>query len=145
MTELTATANATTDEQLPDRPDTEPRFDPDDDRLDAETQIVWKEDPEQYEYVRSGFAITQKKEGDMPGRVSRPRAKIVGYAEIDRSGPQFHAGMRPRRYFYLKNGDRPIDGDGFSPPKNPAEAVDPRTVGIGVPGEVTPRVRGRDA
>lgn len=112
--------------------------------LEAEKAIVWQEDPEQYEYVRETTALTQKTDGSMPNRVERGRV-IIGYATIDRdAAPTRHAGVVPRRYFWLKRSDRPCGGDAFEN-KAPAEAVDPLTVAAGVPGKKTARAKGRDA
>jgi hypothetical protein len=129
MTETTAATNdATTDVQATD-----------DDRLDAETAVVWKEDPEQYDYVRERVALARSADGDLPKRVGRGR-RIIGYTEVGEDGPTVHAGMHPRRVFYLTPDDR-ARGEAFAE-KAPSEAVDPRTVRVGERGEVTERVQG---
>lgn len=102
---------------------------------------------EGYDYVRSSVVTTTDRQGDLQFRSQGDYYTTIGYSELDEGAPAaMAAGDTPqfrRRVFWLKNPDRPLDGDPGWDNKAPAEAVDPRTVEPGVSGEATERAQGR--
>ena len=80
-------------------------------------------------YVREVELFTARRRG-------RPRFSwdgiLLGYAEVD--------GRRPvRRVWWVKPYDRALDPHGVYRTGCPCEAVDPRTIALGVEGDMTPR------
>jgi Family of unknown function (DUF6009) len=102
-----------------------------------ETRIIWDEDISRLDYVREGIYLTTRQRGPV-----RTPGRRVGYAEIAK--PKTTRGLETvrRRIFWLMPHDRDSDPSGCYARGRlaPAEAVDPRTVSIGVLGKVTSRV-----
>ena len=106
--------------------------------LSNETKIVWLEDIEKFDYVREGLHRTTQRRG----RISKTRFDhLIGWAEVAKQGP----GITPyaRRVWYLRSHDRYPDPEGVYATGCPAEAVDPRTVKLGVAGQWTRRCAGQ--
>lgn len=100
--------------------------------LENETEIVWLEDIENLDYVREALVQTVKSRGPVRKIAA---GRNVGYANVRRvPGARFYE----RRLFYLKPYDRD-SGDPVYQIGCPSEAIDPRTVQVGVPGRKTPR------
>jgi len=107
-------------------------------QLEDEVRIVWKfEDLSQFDYVRE----STRRVGTRQRPVTAPAGELVGYAQLaetaERSG---RAGVFFRRVFWLKPHDRHFEPGGVYANSNPSEAVDPRTVEPGRPGQQTDRV-----
>lgn len=100
-----------------------------------EARIVWLRPVETLpRYVRERLATGE------PRRVGISRRRhpsVVGYAELWPDAPnEGWPGSFARRVFWLAAHD-PYEGRGA-----PIEAVDPRTVEVGVPGKLTDRAWG---
>jgi hypothetical protein len=120
-------------------------------RLDAEVAICWREPTAPLDYVRETRIPTSTWRDPPTVEGLAGGGRVVGYAvhappEATCVPPD---ATRKRRIFTLKAGDRCTDPDDplppddpYAPPGAPAEAVDPRTVEPGVPGELTERVWG---
>lgn len=111
------------------------------DQLADEAEIVWLENIETLDYVREAIVL-------LWSRGRRPRkdmfARLVGYAVLKPDTKPEHPGMFHRRVFWLMSHDRNgSEGTVYSPSGAPSEAVDPRTVAPGVPGQMTDRAWGR--
>lgn len=103
-----------------------------------EVRIEWEQEPEQYDYVR---ASTQPA-GTRQRPVQEPVGERIGYGVLDSNAPNSgNPGVFIRRVFWLKEGDRVFDPTGVYESGCPSEAVDPRTVAVGVRGDKTDRVR----
>lgn len=114
----------------------------DDPKLIAhETEIVWTEDIERFDYVREYLdqcAGTRRR----PVRWDR-RGRLVGYAVLAADAPNNgNPGYFNRRVFWVSEDDRSERPDGKYEVGAPAEAVDPRTVAPGVWGQMTERASG---
>jgi hypothetical protein len=106
--------------------------------LADEAEIVWEEDPSNFDYVRE-YALTtcgRKRIAKWTGEGRR-----VGYAVLRPDAPHdFHfPGRFTRRIFFLKDHDRDSQPNGLYNTGAPCEAVDPRTISPGVPGRLTTR------
>jgi hypothetical protein len=108
-------------------------------QIEHERNVVWLKDPEQFEFVRSGYVTTRKHDGEITR--GRSDMETIGYAELDPEAPYINphpSRTYQRRIFYLKHTDSPHGGDVFQD-NSPAEAVDPMTVDPGEIGQsVTP-------
>jgi hypothetical protein len=105
-----------------------------------EHDIVWKEDPGLFRFVREKWVTTDSRTDEVPTRFVPGR--YVGYATLRPDAPTTgDPGQYSRRVFYLEKHDAPVGGDSFTDGL-PAEGVDPLTVEAGSVGEVTPRARG---
>lgn len=95
--------------------------------LHHETEIIWLEDVEALTYVREAILLVRNRRGKP--KIHADDTRLVGYANL---GPQAPAtnGFARRRVFTLRD----YDPYGEEPFQMPEEAVDPRTVEIGVPG-----------
>jgi len=104
-----------------------------------EIEIVWERDPEAMEYVREKYRYAGTRQRPVPKKgIAGER---VGYTVLADDAPNVYPGQFRRRYFFLKDHDRPQGGDVYET-GTPAEGVDPLTVEPGKPGEKTPRARG---
>ena len=103
-----------------------------------EDQIVWLEDPRQFDYVREAICHA-------PDRRRRPRwrgkGRLVGYATLTHRTPRDNAITRWfwRRVFTICDHDRSELPNGVYAREVPAEAVDPLTVApnVGSPRLIT--------
>ena len=104
-----------------------------------EEKIVWLDDIEQFDYVRESIVYS-------PTRVKKPywpkEFTVVGYSVLNQDAERFDVleGFQ-RRLYWLKDRDRQ-SGGGTYKTGCPCEAVDPRTVMSGIPGQMTQRARG---
>lgn len=109
-------------------------------QLAHEDAIEWPmRDALTFPYVRQGVVTTRK----LDGRPPRTHGDhLVGWVLMHADTPRLNGMSRTvcRRYFWLKESDRPFDPDGPFANKVPAEAVDPRTVAVGQPGRRTLRM-----
>ncbi|MCJ1678319.1 DUF6009 family protein [Streptomyces sp. APSN-46.1] len=117
------------------------RIEPEDIR--HEEEIVWTENVDSFDYVRETLvdgAGTRRRPVSWRGQVGRR----VGYAVLKKDAPSNRdaPGMFSRRLFWVKEHDRSEQPDGVYSSGAPTEAVDPRTVAPGVPGELTERAWG---
>ncbi|MHC4371486.1 MAG: DUF6009 family protein [Planctomycetota bacterium] len=105
--------------------------------LDAESEIVWKENIDCLDYVRESVLRRNRRRGPIACPWS---GRIVGYAELakNKGGP----GGFFRRVFWLKPHDRDSDPDGVYATGCPMEAVDPQTLAPGWAGRLTDRAWG---
>ena len=112
------------------------------DLLKHEIQIVWEENPEDFDYVREiGGTYPHRR------RIKKWRGvgRRVGYSVVAPDAPNergFRGGWLGfyRREFFLVDGDRDSDPDGcYGSYGCPCEGVDPRTVRPGVHGQQTER------
>ena len=106
------------------------------DQLRHEGRIVWLRDIGPLDCVREDlwqvpFRRRAPRKGALPGR-------LVGYAELRPDAPGDN-GRFWRRVFWLKEYDRDSGAGPYLRVGAPCEAVDPRTVAPGVPGELTER------
>ena len=108
--------------------------------LAGEERIIWLADIAVLDYVRQTIFLTHRRRGKPAGwRIGR----LVGYAELRGDAPNDGAGyVFARRVFYLMAGDRDGEPEGTYRNSAPMEAVDPRTVRPGTPGELTERAWG---
>jgi hypothetical protein len=101
-----------------------------------EINLVWLRDIATLDYVREWSMACRGRRGQprLP-----PHMQLVGYTEV---GPETHGwnGYFPRRIFWLAPWDRCSDPGDHYRRGAPHEAVDPRTVALNVPGQITPRV-----
>lgn len=111
--------------------------------LENEESIVWLEDVTHMDYVRETLWTCARRRGRIP-RWPAGDWLLVGYAELRADAPNSGSNGRfDRRVFWLKSHDRALDPHGVYASSNaPVEAVDPRTVAPGVPGEMTDRAWG---
>ncbi len=108
-----------------------------------EAEVVWLEDPQAFDYVRQALDKVNTRKG-------KPRyerdGRLVGYTNLAPTAPRrTDSGLFARRTFYLLPHDRPNQPDDPEGPYrvgSPLEAVDPRTIGPGRPGEKTARSQG---
>lgn len=109
-------------------------------QLAHEVAIEWtRDDARDHPYVRQSVATTRK----LDGRPPRTHGDhLVGWALMHADTPRLNGMSRTvlRRYFWLRDSDRPFAPDGPFADKVPAEAVDPRTVAAGQPGRKTKRM-----
>jgi hypothetical protein len=111
-----------------------------------EERIIWLEDVDKLDYVRSYLSTHEPRRRGRPcWRMGRLVGRLVGWSDLRADAPNNGApGTFTRRVFWLKNYDRAAGG-----PVNiyrtgaPCEAVDPRTIWRGVPGQMTDRACGR--
>ena len=106
-----------------------------------EDTLVWVESIDRFDYVRERIALRGRRRG--PQTTDLGGIRVVGYTELRADAPSCPGLSRwfLRRYFTLKPHDRDSDPDGGYKDNSPVEAIDPRTVAVGVMGVVTPRVR----
>ncbi|MFC7992022.1 DUF6009 family protein [Streptomyces pilosus] len=109
-------------------------------QLAAETEIVWTVPIDDLDYVRESLDITKRRSGKPP--YHQP-GRLVGYANLapDTTATR-DSGRYDRRTFWLLPRDRSESDDSPYTSYAPLEAVDPRTVGPGSPGRLTPRAWG---
>lgn len=110
--------------------------------LAHEVEIVWIEDLKQFDYVREVRTLVRNRCG-RPQKDLYPR--LVGYANLscEAEGTNWHFW---RRVWYVMPHDRLSGQENagpYYPSGAPSEAVDPRTVAVGVPGTMTPQAWGR--
>ena len=110
------------------------------DALATEERIVWLIPTDDIDYVREGFYGTTCRRGRVRPLAGRGSI-VVGYAELAKS-PHRGRTFYTRRVFWLAPHDRHLDPEGVYAKGSPCEAVDPRTVAPGVPGELTDRAWG---
>jgi hypothetical protein len=107
-----------------------------------EIQIVWEENPEDFDYVREIVGTYPHRR-----RIKKWRGvgRRVGYSVVALDAPNERGRLGGwlgfyRREFFLVDGDRDSDPDGcYGSHGCPSEGVDPRTVRPGVPGQQTER------
>jgi len=106
-----------------------------------EAEIVWEEDPSDFDYVRSFELTTNGRKRIAKWTVEGRR---VGYAVLRPDAPHDPGfpGRFTRRVFFLKAHDRDSAPAGVYSYTTPCEAVDPRTVSPGEPAWLTPRAWG---
>ncbi|MFI7630294.1 DUF6009 family protein [Microbispora rosea] len=109
--------------------------------IQHETDIVWTEDIDRFDYVREHldqYAATRQR----PVRWNN-RGRRVGYSVLAADAPNSGSnGCFNRRVFWVSEDDRSERPDGIYQTGTPVEAVDPRTVSPGVWGEMTERAWG---
>jgi len=127
--------------------------------LSAEIKLIWLDDISRYDYVRESV-ITGSVKANQPRQGAERR--IVGYTTVT-GGRRSKEAQYDHRIFWLTCHDRGEDITKYSmtvqwrykcdwapgepltqygATEYPVEAVDPRTVKIGVPGSHTPRSTG---
>jgi len=111
--------------------------------LRYEDAIVWTEDVSQVDYVRARldhFTSSRQR----PIRWRGP-GRLVGYTTLSPNAPAGEApGRFARRVFWIDPGDRSEKPNGIYRVGAPAEAIDPRTIAIGIWGELTDRAEGAE-
>jgi len=103
-----------------------------------ESEIVWLEDIEQFDYVREylhQFAKTRQRPIPWNGADER----IVGYSVLCKDARSWSRGYFARRVFAVRTYDRSDDPEGTYKKGTPCEAVDPRTIAPNKWGEQTER------
>jgi hypothetical protein len=107
-----------------------------------ELAIIWLEDISKLDYVRQTYYSLSTRIRPPAKERHTHNSRIVGYAilrpNVRADGP--HEFLR--RVFWLAYHDRDSQPDGPYRVGAPAEAVDPRTVSIGVYGTLTERALG---
>lgn len=110
--------------------------------LRHETEIVWTEDVDAFDYVRETI-------DPCAGSRARPLrwasdGRRVGYSVLATTAPNNGSpGRFTRRIFWVKAYDRSEQPDGTYRTTAPSEAADPRTVRPGIKGSLTERAWGR--
>ncbi|MFF1340765.1 DUF6009 family protein [Streptomyces sp. NPDC058290] len=106
-----------------------------------EDEIVWTEDVSSFDYVRETL-VDDARTRRRP--VSWQVGRRVGYALLREDAPSNSdaPGTFSRRLFWVKEHDRSEQPAGTYSSGAPSEAVDPRTVAPGTPGELTERAWG---
>jgi hypothetical protein len=108
--------------------------------ISHETDLVWLEDPENLDYVRQSLDRLPTRRGKPPYHRD---GRMVGYALLGPGAkPSRSSGTFRRRVFWLLPHDRDTDPTGLYAKGAPAEAVDPRTLAVGVKGYKTERSEG---
>ncbi|MGD9486039.1 DUF6009 family protein [Streptomyces sp. TRM70308] len=110
------------------------------DEISHEKELVWLEDIDTLDYVRQSL-------DRLPTRRGKPAyhrdGRMVGYATLTTSAKASRSsGTFRRRVFWLLPHDRDTEPEGLYATGAPAEAVDPRTLGVGVKGRKTERSEG---
>ncbi|MCL7429370.1 DUF6009 family protein [Streptomyces sp. YS415] len=110
------------------------------DEIRHECELVWLEDIDSLDYVRQSL-------DRLPTRGGRPvyhrDGRMVGYAVLGTAAKSSRtSGTFRRRVFWLLPHDRDSDPCGLYTTGAPAEAVDPRTLAVGVKGSKTERSEG---
>jgi hypothetical protein len=112
-------------------------------QLAEEDRIVWLEPIDRLDYVRETLArYCARRQAKPPW--TRKDSRLVGYSTVRERprGQRTHWGFA-RRLFWLEAHDRDSQPQGvYARALAPSEAVDPRTVAVGVPGELTERAWG---
>ncbi|MGW7329969.1 DUF6009 family protein [Streptomyces sp. NPDC054840] len=109
--------------------------------IEHEDRIVWTEDVSSYDYVRETLVRSAR---NRRRPISPPAGRRVGYTVLREDAPSNHnaPGTFSRRVFWVKDHDRSEQPKGVYSGIAPSEAVDPRTVAPGTPGELTERAWG---
>jgi hypothetical protein len=94
-----------------------------------EIEIVWLQDPLQYEYLRE--TIQTKKDGlsGKPKSPLPPGSVLVGFSNNCRGGER--GKLRTTRFWWLSRYDRDLDPDGEYKVFSPCEAVVPSSIRVG--------------
>lgn len=106
--------------------------------LAHEAHIEWERPIADLDYVRETVVTAGTRTRGVPWTGQGER---VGYAVLKKDAPGRGPGRFDRRVFFLKEHDRAFGGETYAT-SCPHEAVDPRTVEAGQPGEQTQRARG---
>jgi hypothetical protein len=109
--------------------------------LQDEEELVWLVDPSELDYVRQFLNCYANRKDTKPRKGDFPGYGLVGYA-ILKPEAKAKRGLYKRRYFWLNSNDRYYKPDGIYKTGCPSEAVDPRTIRAGKPGEQTSRALG---
>lgn len=116
---------------------------------EGEAEVVWLRDLSELDYVRASLTTSRSRTAPIEYGTGRSDYyETVGYSTLTEDAPTTEpnaASMFTRRVFWLKAVDRggsEYDGESWTH-NAPAEAVDPRTVSVGVRGRLTDRARGR--
>ncbi|SFT21367.1 DUF6009 family protein [Streptomyces sp. ok210] len=105
--------------------------------LTHEEDVVWLEDPTDFDYVRQALDKTRRRNTKPPYERD---GRMVGYALLDNQAePDPDSGLYKRRVFFLLPHDRDSLPGGLYREGAPGEAVDPRTIEVKRVGEKTPR------
>ncbi|MDX3771179.1 MULTISPECIES: DUF6009 family protein [unclassified Streptomyces] len=105
--------------------------------LTHEEDVVWLEDPTDFDYVRQALDKTRRRNTKPPYERD---GRMVGYALLDNQAePDPDSGLYKRRVFFLLPHDRDSLPGGLYREGAPGEAVDPRTIEVRRVGEKTPR------
>ncbi|WP_372412456.1 DUF6009 family protein [Streptomyces luteireticuli] len=108
--------------------------------LAHETELVWLEDTIPLDYVRQALDRVTGRRRQPPYRRD---GRLIGYAVLGPTAkPSPASGTYLRRVFWLAPHDRDQQPRGLYATTAPAEAVDPRTVTVGVKGHKTRRSEG---
>ncbi|MFI5877364.1 DUF6009 family protein [Streptomyces sp. NPDC051445] len=110
------------------------------DEIRHEAEFVWLENIDDLDYVRQSLdRLTARK-----GRPAYHRAgRMVGYAILSPTAkPSRASDTFRRRVFWLLPHDRDTEPGGLYARSAPVEAVDPRTLQLGVKGYKTERSEG---
>lgn len=103
-------------------------------QLRWEVGIEWaRDDARDFAFVRERVIGTRKLTGAPPEY--RTIGTVVGWANLHPETPyvgHHWSRLRWRRYWWLRETDAPLGGDTFIE-QYPAEAVDPRSIEVGVP------------
>jgi hypothetical protein len=111
--------------------------------LQDEEEIIWLIDPSGLDYVRQFLNCYACRRDTKPRRGDYPGQGLVGYA-ILKPEAKAKGGLYKRRYFWLNSNDRYYKPQGVYKHGCPSEAVDPRTIKPGEPGEITDRCMGEE-
>lgn len=106
--------------------------------LPGEERIVWLEDITRLDYVRQAVVYA----GTRRRRVRWDVGRLVGYAVLRPDATGSAPGTFERRAFWVAAHDRDSEPSGVYRSGAPSEAVDPRTIAPGEPGELTDRAWG---
>lgn len=109
--------------------------------LQFETDLAWTTPLDGIDYVREFVTITRTRTRPIR-RLDGRNGLLVGYTSVG-DAPSGERGFH-RRVFYLAPHDRNADPANHTYRTGaPCEAVDPRTVGVGIQGRLTQRAWGR--
>jgi hypothetical protein len=107
------------------------------DDLDLETEIVWLEDPLRYPYLRETASLTTRPK-QFPTKWGRDQGfRVIGYAVQRRPDDAYGIHTYIRRFWFLKSYDQGADWGDDDPAEvyktgGPAEAVEPRSIRVGI-------------
>lgn len=96
----------------------------DEESVQTEVDLIWREDPREHEFVREKFRRSYSRNEPHEWGQDNSHFTIVGYSILHPKTPSDSTGNYRRRIFFLKPQDFDSDGE-------PIEAVSPESIEIG--------------